>query len=1282
MRFLKNGPSIPDALLIARDEGRMVFFCGAGVSMARACLPDFFSLADEVIHKLGVPAENAACKILSEAREIHKRTGVSGLISTDRIFGLLERDFLKRDIEAAVAGVLQPAEAVDLSAHQILLDLAITPEGKVRLVTTNFDRLFEDCCGTLKIWQPPRLPDPSRHVEMDGIIHLHGIVTKDYKKAEGDGFILSSSEFGSAYLSDGWATRFFREIINRYAVVFVGYTADDPPVLYLLEALNKEAGGFDGVYAFQSGLANEATARWRHKGVEAIPYAENDGHRALWETLSTWAARAKAPDEWYKSVINLAKKGPERLQPHERGQVAHIISTVEGVRKFSEGDDPPPAEWLCVFDPYRRYARPGHTGGLGVQGSFIDPFDLYGLDNDVEPKIIDSNDYSEKREVPSTAWDGFAANRLDRQNLRDDSFSAIRGPWATNVPRLPPRLSEIGRWIMKVSDQPASVWWAASQSGLHPDIQKEIQWQLERSQKEDDSVIRQAWQYLFEAWSEKRGDLHRDRGWYELKAVIDKDGWDSAAIRKLAAIDRPYLKAEQNNSSGPKPPEWKKDIRIQDMLRLSVEYPKIIDKAKIPDEWLAYAVRELRKNLEHALHLGTELDGYGLNIMGPIIPDDAPGDDRFGRTHGLSDSVISFSSLFERLIAFDIASAKQELKAWPINDDTIFSRLRIWVSGKRELVSAQAFGPFIAELSDDAFWDRYHQRDLLLVLAKRWRDLHEQTRNEIEIRLLQGRTKWDGEDDAEFEARKAWASADRLHWLAIKGCEFTFDLDAEINKLKRLAPQWKPKYAAKAAESMEGRGGWVKTETEHTALLYEPIGNILTKARELSGRENDFLVENDPFAGLSAERPVRAFSALADAAKQDEYPEWAWRTFLYAEARKADKPKFSALIAERISRYPDDAVAEFIHSVSGWIFNISQNLSSIFPQTFDKILSKLINVLRLQPPGSKSAIVRGNKEPDWAMEAINAPVGKIAQALFNDPRQSNLKVGEGFPADWLILVDNLLSLNGDLRRHALVIFAHYLNWFYVIDPIWTEANMLSVLEKGDESDQCAIWSGFFWAAEVPNQKLYVRLKPNLLAFAKQPGLAHTEYDEVLPGIILAGWGSTDEETGERYISNAQMHDVLLNTDDEFRSHILWNVERWSDTPKNGSGEKRSERLLELLREVWPRQRSTKTPTISAILFDLAFSNVERFAEIAEIVLPLLTTIDRDHLVLNSFHESENNIVDSYPKQTLELLHAVLPDIVAAWPYGIEAILHRIGEVDESLRLDERLIELNRKWNSR
>ena len=43
MQFVTNGPDIPDALLQAHEEGRVVFFCGAGIS-APAGLPLFQKL--------------------------------------------------------------------------------------------------------------------------------------------------------------------------------------------------------------------------------------------------------------------------------------------------------------------------------------------------------------------------------------------------------------------------------------------------------------------------------------------------------------------------------------------------------------------------------------------------------------------------------------------------------------------------------------------------------------------------------------------------------------------------------------------------------------------------------------------------------------------------------------------------------------------------------------------------------------------------------------------------------------------------------------------------------------------------------------------------------------------------------------------------------------------------------------------------------------------------------------------------------------------------------------
>lgn len=976
----------------------------------------------------------------------------------------------------------------------------------------------------------------------------------------------------------------------------------------------------------------------------------------------------------------MSKKGPEQLEPHERGQVAHLISTVEGARKFSEEANPPPAEWLCVFDPSLRYSKPGRVDGVGGQGPIVDPFDLYGLDTDIVPDQVDPDDNFKERELPPNAWDGFAAKRLDLKDLNDNSYPAFRGHWSTNPPVLPSRLYQIGAWIMKVADQPTTVWWAAKQIGLHSSIQSGIRRQLNHPQGNIGAEIRKAWRYLLDYWEISTVGSKRDL--YDLKAAIKEDGWDSTVIRKLANINRPFIKVKPSFWSGSKPPQSHPHLRTQEMLNLDVEYSTPIDEMNIPDEWLSLAVRELRKNLELAIQLETEIGGYGLNFESPIIPDNAIDSDHHDRIHGLSGTVIFFSRLFERLIKYDISLAKQEFHAWPIDDDTIFARLKIWASGITELVSAQDFVTVLAGLSDNAFWDSYHKRDLLVVLAKRWSKLPKSSRKVLETRLIKGRTKWDGEDDAEYEEYKAWTTLNRLHWLADQGCKFTFDLNAKTKNLRKKATKWKPEYSIQAAESMVGRGGWVKTETEHSALINEPLNNILIRASQLSGETDDFLVQNDPFAGLVAERPVRAYSALIDSSKRNEYPEWAWRTFLNNEARTKDQPKFSAVIAERISKFPNNIVADILRPVSDWILEVSHQLSSNFPESFNKLITKLIDVYRLEPSTSGSAIVRRNKEPDFVMEAINAPVGKTAQALLRDSRKDGLEIGKGFPSNWLGQVENLLSLKGDLRYHALVIIAHHMVWFYAIDPSWTEVNILSVLDKGSESEKLAIWSGFFWAAKIPHQSLYLLLKPHLLAFAKKQRLPRSGYSRVLSGLILAGWGITNMKSGARLISNSEMRDLLLCTDDEFRTHTLWQLEKWARTQEKGAQVDWTSMLPEFLRDVWPRQKSAKTPAISARLCDLAFSSGDRFQEIAEIVLPLLTTINRDDLIIYKLTQPDNHIVDIYPQLTLSLLYAVLPENVSDWPYGIETLLKRLSDADEQIRLDDRLIELNRKWNSR
>lgn len=61
MRFLQDGPNIPDELLWARDKGNVVFLCGAGISMPSG-LPSFWQLTKYVIDKISPSPESDIAK--------------------------------------------------------------------------------------------------------------------------------------------------------------------------------------------------------------------------------------------------------------------------------------------------------------------------------------------------------------------------------------------------------------------------------------------------------------------------------------------------------------------------------------------------------------------------------------------------------------------------------------------------------------------------------------------------------------------------------------------------------------------------------------------------------------------------------------------------------------------------------------------------------------------------------------------------------------------------------------------------------------------------------------------------------------------------------------------------------------------------------------------------------------------------------------------------------------------------------------------------------------------
>ena len=574
MRFKADSPAIPDILLDERDAGNVVFLCGAGVSMP-AGMPNFWELTDHVIRKVGPPPDS----IIGQA--LQTKSLPDGLpFSLDRVFQRLYREYGREKIVKIVWKRLsEPPEPQP--HHGIVARLSANVEGRPQIVTTNFDRLFETAVGKQDVprYEPPMYPDVQRF-PATGITYLHGRLAS--KKSDIHHYILSSGELGSAYIAEGRAAKFVRDLLQRYRVVLLGYRAEDPPVRYLLEGLDSLGQRDpDSLFAFDRGDPEEVDAKWKDCGVRTIPYGGTD-HEALWRTLAAWADRASSPASWRSAVVGLSGKGPRALAPHQRGMVAHLVKTAVGAKEFAEREPGPPAEWLCVFDASCRYATP--ASGILKSLDPFDPLETYRLDDDL-PRPHAGEQHDSTRGDDPISWLPGDDNVGRWQGLS-------RSGGSQNDP-IPPRLFHLARWLASCVHDPVLAWWVARQPALHPTLHRMLKQAVEESTDLIDGA-RRGWMVLLAA-VEGRTYLNAVAHLVGLAKQIRERGWTPGLILEFEALTEPVFDAGPPRTlAAARPPsgDWSKvDWKVVANLRIrwpsrSVSWPPVPD-AELPSVYAA-----------------------------------------------------------------------------------------------------------------------------------------------------------------------------------------------------------------------------------------------------------------------------------------------------------------------------------------------------------------------------------------------------------------------------------------------------------------------------------------------------------------------------------------------------------------------------------------------------------------------------------------------------------------------------------------------------------------------
>ena len=333
----------PNPLKAALRDGRLVVFAGAGVSMGKpACLPDFRSLACRIAKGTG--------STLAPGEPV------------DQFLGRLHQN--GTNVHELAANELSGDDLAPTELHIDLLRL-YPNEGSVRIVTTNFDLLFELAAESLSLRIPEVYRGPALPLGHDftGLVHVHGAVSQPKD------MILTDADFGRAYLTDGWARRFLTGLFRTFTVLFVGYAHNDAVMRYLARALPESRVGKRFVLAPQH---DDDPERWQLLGVVPIPYVQTSDHdhSTLYREVHRLAGYMSFSIlDWQREISEVAAKLPP-INNDEIEIVEDGIQDPVKTRFFARSACLP--EWTEWFNERKKLAALFSNGDLSESDKILE----------------------------------------------------------------------------------------------------------------------------------------------------------------------------------------------------------------------------------------------------------------------------------------------------------------------------------------------------------------------------------------------------------------------------------------------------------------------------------------------------------------------------------------------------------------------------------------------------------------------------------------------------------------------------------------------------------------------------------------------------------------------------------------------------------------------------------------------------------------------------------------------------------------------------------------------
>ena len=1235
MQFTTNGPDIPDALLEAHEEGRVVFFCGAGISYP-ARLPGFAGLVDKLYSALTV-TPNAVQQAAIKAGQF------------DTAISLLEADIVggRERVRRALAVILTP----DLSAtnatkiHEALLTLGKHRDGHIRLITTNFDRLFEEVIAAKSLpierFRAPLLPVPKNR--WDGLVYLHGLLTTAPTASELDRLVVSSGDFGLAYLTERWASRFVSELFRNYSVCFTGYSINDPVLRYMMDALAADrllGEAPPEMFAFGSyskGREEERANEWRAKNVTPILYREHNRHAYLRQTLQAWAETCRDGILGKEAIVvkhALALPQDSTRQDDFVGRMLWALSDKSGLpaKRFADFNPVPPLDWLTEAFSDERF---GHS-------------DLTRFD------------------VPSRGE--------TNAKLR---FSLIRRP--APYDRAPPMLLASGgitgsqwddvmfhlaRWLVRHLDDARLIIWIAQRGGqLHDRWTWLIEYELDRFaslEREGKTaelneirlqapkgipgpLMRTLWRLLLSGRVKSSG---RSADLYRWQGRLRREGLTVTLRLELRDLLAPQVTLKQpfrwegedestEEESTGEPARLRELVDWELVLAADHVHSALCDLSD--ERWtsaLPLLLEDFQQLLRDALDLLREL-GEADDCRDPShwhLPSITP----HWQNRGFCDWVSLIELLRDAWLAVranDDARATRIAQTWFELPYPTFKRLALFAASQEGCIPPAQWVDWLLADAARWLWATDTGREVFRLLVLQGRQLAGTTQERLEAAILAGPPREMCRDDLQADqwqesvARSVWLHLAKLN---TSGCALGMLAAARWAEISNDYPQWQLATNERDEFSswMSGTGDPGHEKNQEVEIAPRKRHDLVQWLKKPPPERRPFY--EDTWRDVCRTRFFHSLSALCDLAKDDVWPADRWREALQVWSEEGMVLRSWRYAAPLVQKMPDAILEEIANGVTWWL----KAASKASNQQEEILLNLCRRVLAL--PLKAGSRMTHNDEPinQPVTEAINHPVGHITQALINLWFKRNPNDDDLLPPDIEPLFTELCDLQVDRFQHGRVLLGSRLISFFRVDRPWTKQHLLPLFSWDNPSEAKAVWEGFLWSPRL-YQPLMTAFKSQFLECANHYADLGEHRHQFAAILTYAALGPTGGYTMEEFRSSLEAlpPEGLQESAQALFQALEGAADQREDYWKN--------RVQPFWQHVWPQSRDLATPRIAESLTRLIIAARSEFPVALTAVQNWLRPIEHPYHVVELLNES--GLCNRFPEEVLRLLSAVIDD---------------------------------------